>query len=113
MTPLLYLERSEKVFPNRPAAVYGKRSFTYGDLARRVRQLATALRGAGLAPGERVAILCPNTPAMLEATFGVALAGGVLVAINTRLNTEEVSYILDHAGAKILIVDAELGPVLE
>ncbi len=113
MSPLLYLERSENVFPDRVAAVYGERSFTYAQFADRVRRLATALQKAGLQRGDRVAILCPNTPAMFDATFGVALAGGVLVAINTRLNTEEISYILDHSGARILIVDAELGPVLE
>ena len=117
MTPLLYLERSEEVFPERTAAVYGKRSFTYKQFANRVRRLATALRTAGIARGDRVAILCPNNPAMFEAAFGVALAGGVLVAINTRLNAEEISYILDHSGSRVLITDAEfaqtLGPVKE
>jgi len=113
MTPLLYLERSEKVFPERIAAVYGQRSFTYANFANRIRRLATALQAAGIARGDRVAILCPNYPAMLEATFGVALAGGVLVAINTRLNAEEITYILNHSGARILIVDAELAHTLD
>ncbi len=108
LTPLLYLERSERVYPKRIAAVYGKRRFTYGELGQRVRRLATALRRAGIERGDRVAFLAPNVPALLEAHFAVALAGGVLVAINTRLNAEEVGYILDHCGARLFFVDAEL-----
>jgi fatty-acyl-CoA synthase len=113
LTPLLYLERSERVFPDRIAAVYGERRFTYADLATRVRKLATALRGSGLKRGDRVAVLAPNVPAILEAHFGVPMAGGVLVAINTRLNAEEISYILDHSGSRVLLVDAELAAALE
>ena len=112
MTPLLYLERSENVFPERIAAVYGERRFTYSELATRARKLATALRSVGMQRGDRVAVLCPNVPAVLEAHFGVALAGGVLVAINTRLAADEISYILNHSGAKAFIVDAELAHVV-
>ncbi len=113
LTPLLYLERSEKVFPKRIASVYGGRRFTYAEMASRARKLATALASNGLKRGDRVAVLAPNVPAILEAHFGVPMAGGVLVAINTRLNAEEISYILDHSGARILFVDAELATVLE
>jgi len=74
------------VHAGRVGVVYGRRRFTYGELGLRVRKLATALRRAGLRRGDRVAFLAPNVPALLEAHFGVALAGGVLVAINTRLN---------------------------
>src|SRR5437667_961565 len=96
----------------RTAAVYGRRRFTYAELGVRVRRLATALRRAGLRDGDRVAFLAPNVPALLEAHFGVALAGGVLVAINTRLNADEIGYILDHSGARLLFADAELAPPL-
>ncbi len=113
LTPLLYLERSEKVFPERTAAVYGERSLTYQELATRAKKLATALTKFGVKRGDRVAILAPNVPAILEAHFGVPMIGGVLVAINTRLNAEEISYILDHSGARVLLVDAELAAVLE
>jgi fatty-acyl-CoA synthase len=113
MTPLLFLERSERVFPNRTAVVYGKERQTYSEFARRCRQLATALKKAGLQKGDRVAFLCPNTPPLLEAHFGVALAGGVLVAINTRLNGDEIQFILNHSGARFFFVDTELAPVVE
>src|SRR5213078_5192995 len=109
LSPLLFLERAARVHASRTAAVYGRRRFTYADLGARVRRLATALRRAGLCAGDRVAFLAPNVPALLEAHFGVALAGGVLVAINTRLNADEVGYILGHSGARFFFVDAELG----
>jgi fatty-acyl-CoA synthase len=108
LTPLLFIERAALVHAGRAGAVYGRRRVTYADLGVRVRRLATALRRAGLQRGERVAFLAPNVPALLEAHFGVALAGGVLVAINTRLNADEVAYIVNHSGARLLFVDAEL-----
>ena len=108
LTPLLFLERAENVYAERVGAVYGKRRFTWAEIGRRVRRLATALVRAGLRRGDRVAFLAPNVPALLEAHFGVALAGGVLVAINTRLNAAEVAYILDHSGSRFLFVDPEL-----
>jgi fatty-acyl-CoA synthase len=113
LTPLLFLERSERVYPQRTAVVYGERRHSYAEFARRCRRLATALKQAGLRPGDRVAFLAPNIPELLEAHFGVPLAGGVLVAINTRLNGEEIQYILNHSGARFFFVDAELAPVVE
>ncbi len=113
LSPLLLIERAARVHGPRAAVVYGARRFTYAELGERVRRLATALRRAGLARGDRVAALAPNVPALLEAHFGVALAGGVLVAINTRLNAAEIRYILDHAGARVLLVDAELAAGLD
>jgi fatty-acyl-CoA synthase len=77
-------------------------------MAARVNRLASGLKGIGIEKGDRVACLLPNIPAILEAHFGVPLAGGILVAINTRLRCDEVQYILDHSGAKVLIVDTEL-----
>ena len=108
LTPLLFLERAESVYAPRIGVVYGERKQTYAEFGQRVRRLATALRAYGIERGDRVAFLAHNVPAMLEASFGVALAGGVLVAINTRLNGDEVSYILDHSGARLLFVDCEL-----
>src|SRR3989442_13894975 len=61
-----------------------------------------------MAKHDRVAFLCPNIPAMLEAHFGVPAAGGILVAINTRLVADEIAYILKHSGSRFLFVDAEL-----
>jgi fatty-acyl-CoA synthase len=101
------------VFPDRTAVVHGERRYTYRELEDRVDRLARALAAAGLERGDRVAFLSPNTPAMLEAHYGIPAAGGVLVAINTRLSSEEVGYILGHSGARFLFVDAELEPTIE
>src|SRR4026209_2355387 len=108
LTPLSFLERSAYVFPDKIAVIHGARRYTYRQHQERVHRLASALRGAGLAKHDRVAFLCPNIPAMLEAHYGVPAAGGVLVAINTRLSSDEIGYILQHSGSTFLFVDAEL-----
>ncbi len=113
LTPLRFLQRSAAVFRTKPAMVYGDRSWTYPELAERVNRLASALRRAGVQKGDRVACLLPNIPPMLEAHFGVPLSGGILVAINTRLRDEEICAILNHSGAKVLIVDTELAALVE
>jgi fatty-acyl-CoA synthase len=96
------------VFPEKTAIVHGARRISYGEFAIDATRLARALGAAGVEPGDRVAYLCPNTPEMLVAHFAVPLAGAVLVAINTRLAPDEVRYICDHSGARLLVVDAEL-----
>jgi len=113
LSPVSFLERSAYVFPERVAVIHGERRYTYRQLEERVNRLASGLRAAGLSKGDRVAFLCPNIPAMLEAHYGVPEAGGVLVAVNTRLGTEEIRYILTHSGARFLFVDAELEPVVK
>ena len=110
-TPLSFLERSALVWPDKVAVIYGSRRLTYAELAAEAVRVARALRAGGVEPGDRVAYLMPNLPEMLVAHFAVPLSGGVLVAINTRLTAEEVSYILRHSGAKILVTDAALLPV--
>ncbi len=108
LTPLSFLERSARVYAGAEAVVYGDRRHTYRQMQERVWRLASALQGAGIEPGDRVAVLCPNTPPLLEAHFGVPWAGAVLVAINTRLSPGEVEQILTSSGARLLIVDLEL-----
>ena len=110
-TPLSFLERSARVWPDKVAVIYGGRRVTYAEFAAETVRVARALRASGVEPGDRVAYLMPNLPEMLVAHFAVPLAGGVLVAINTRLTGEEVSYILRHSGAKVLVADAALLPV--
>src|SRR5215213_8758668 len=113
LTPLRFLQRSASVFREKPAIVYGDRTWTYPEMAERVNRLASALLAAGIARGDRVAFLVPNIPALLEGHFGVPLAGAILVAINTRLSAPEVAYILEHCGAKALVVDTELAHLVE
>jgi fatty-acyl-CoA synthase len=112
LTPFRFLQRSAAVFREKTAIVYGETTFTYPQLAERVYRLAWALRGAGIERGDRVAVLLPNIPQMAEAHFGVPLSGGIMVAINTRLSAEEVLYILNHSGAKALIVDTEYSTMI-
>jgi fatty-acyl-CoA synthase len=107
LSPLSFLRRSAAVYPDKTAIVHGDRRATYRELAARVNRLASSLRADGLQRHDRVAFLCPNIPALLEAHFAVPAAGGILVAINTRLNADEVGYILQHSGARWLFADAE------
>ena len=113
LTPIWFCQRSGSVFRDKTAVVYGEQRFTYGEFAARVNCLASALRAAGLEKDDRVAFLCPNVPAMLEAHFGVPLAGGILVTINVRLSADEIAYILDHSGSRFLFVDAELSHLVD
>ena len=87
--------------------------YTWGDLYRRSRRLASALTELGLKRGDRVATLMWNHSAHLEAYFGVPVAGGVLHTLNLRLHQDEISYIANHAGDRFLIVDDVLLPVYE
>jgi len=112
LTPLKFLTRNAVTYEKKIAVVYGERRFTYSEFAQRVYLLASALKKAGLRSGDRVAFLAPNIPPMLEAHFGVPLAGGVLVAVNTRLASKEIAYILQHSGARFLCVDAELADLI-
>jgi fatty-acyl-CoA synthase len=107
LTPVSFLERSAYVFPDKVAVIHGARRYTYRQLQARVNRLASALRRAGLQKHDRVGFICPNIPAMLEAHYGVPGAGGILVAINIRLSSEEIGYILKHSGARFLFVDHE------
>ncbi len=113
LTPLSFLSRSASVFPEKVAIVHGDRHYTYREFAERVYRMASHLRVHGLQKGDRVAFLAPNIPSLLEAHYGVPAAGGILVAINTRLNTQEVDFLLQHSGARYLFVDAELYPLVE
>ncbi len=108
LTPLLFLERSADVFADAVAVVHGDARITYRELAARVTRTANALRASGIRPGDRVAYLCQNTPALLEAHFAVALAGAVLVALNTRLAPQEVAAICRHSGSRMLVADTAL-----
>jgi fatty-acyl-CoA synthase len=110
LTPLAFLERTVRVFPNKTAVVYGDNRWTYAQFAERVGRFAGALVRAGVEPGDRVAVLAPNVPELLEAHFAVLRVRAALVAINTRLRAREVGDILDHSGARVVLVDPELAP---
>jgi fatty-acyl-CoA synthase len=105
LSPLSFLLRSAAVFPDRRAMTLDGRSHTYAEMLQRVEALAGALRQLGVGTGDRVAAVLPNLPAMLEAHYAVPGIGAILIPINTRLAAPEVAWILDHSGAKILLVD--------
>ena len=112
LTPLDFLARSAWVYRDRIAVVDGERRFTYAELGERVHRQAGALRAMGVQPGDRVAVLAPNTVAALEAHFGVLQAGAVLVMLNTRLQAAELAWILNHCEARVAIADPQLAPAL-
>jgi fatty-acyl-CoA synthase len=113
LNPVDFLYRAAYLYPDKVAVVHGQRRYGYRELAERSWRLASALRSAGLAKGDRVATLLFNSPAMLEAHFGVPAAGGILVAVNNRLSSAEVGYILRHSGARYLLLDTTLAPVTQ
>jgi len=108
LNPVDFLERAAYIYPDKTAVVHGERRYSYRQLADRSWRLANALRSAGLGKGDRVATLMVNSPAMLEAHFGVPAAGGILVAVNHRLASAEVGYILAHSGARFLLLHTAL-----
>lgn len=103
------MKRAANVFPDKLAIVHEDLKYTYKEFYDRARQLASALDQHGLEVGDTVAVLAPNVPTMLDAHYGVPMMGGVLNAINYRLNAKEVAFILDHGEAKVFIVDGEFG----
>ncbi len=105
LSPVLFLERTLRVFPDRTAVIQGKRRWSYREFGAEVGRMAGALRRAGIVAGDRVAILSPNTPWHLAAHFALPLLAAPLVSINTRLSAAEIAYILRHSGARLLLVD--------
>jgi fatty-acyl-CoA synthase len=107
LTPLSFLARAAEVYPDQTAIIHGARSWTYHEFYARARRLASALVKRGIKRGDTVAVVLPNVPAMLEAHYGVAMAGAVLNSINTRLDAPVIAFQLDHGEAKVLISDRE------
>ena len=112
LDPFSFLERSAFVYPDKPAVVYGDKTYTYRELRERVDRLAGALAQAGVTKGDRIAFIVPNIPPMLEGHYGPMSIGAALVAINTRLSAREIAYILNHSKAKVLVFDSEFAPTV-
>jgi acyl-CoA synthetase (AMP-forming)/AMP-acid ligase II len=108
LSPLALLERSARAYPGRPAVCDGERTLSFADFAGRAWRLGAALRALGVEPEERVAMLSLNRHELLEAHFGVPAARGALCAVNTRLAPPEVRFIVEHCGARVLLLDPEL-----
>ena len=113
LSPLSFIERAAEVYPQRTAIVHGSLRRTWLQTYERCRRLASALRSAGIGKGATVAVMLPNTPPMVEAHFGVAMAGAVLNTLNTRLDPEAIAFMLEHGEASAVIVDPEFAPVMQ
>src|SRR5882757_5181288 len=107
LTPLLFLERAASVFPDHTAIIHGPLRRSYSEFYARARQLGSALAKRGIKHGDTVSAVLANTPAMLEAHYGVPMTGAVLNTINTRLDAATIAFQLDHAEAKVVITDRE------
>ena len=112
ISPLSFIERTAEVYPDRLAIVHGPLRQTWSQTYARARQLASALHRAGIGKNDTVAVMLPNTPPMVEAHFGVPMAGAVLNALNTRLDPEAIAFMLDHGEAKAVIVDPEFAATM-
>src|SRR5215470_8951617 len=113
LTPIGFLLRSAAVYPNRLAVAYGERRYSWREALERCRRLASALAARGVGRGDTVALMAPNLPEAFEAHFGVPMAGGVLNALNIRLDPDTIAFILRHGEAKALITDTEFAPVIK
>ncbi|MCX5591974.1 acyl-CoA synthetase [Alcaligenes endophyticus] len=117
LSPLSFIERAAQVYPHRLAVVHGDANtdirYTWSELYSRCRQLASALATQGISKGDTVAVMLPNTPAMVEVHFAVPMTGAVLNTLNTRLDASTLAYMLDHGEAKAVLVDGEFAAVMQ
>lgn len=113
LSPLSFIERTAKVYPNRIAVIHGERRYTWKETYARARQLADALARRGIGKGDTVAIMGANTPETYEAHFGVPMTGAVLNALNIRLDAATIAFILDHGEAKVLLTDREFSATVK
>ena len=113
LTPLAFLQRCAEVFPGHAAVIHGAQIHSYAQLYTRARRLASALARRGVARGDTVAVMLANTPAMVEAHYGVPMAGAVLNTLNTRLDAAIIAFTLDHGNAKVLITDREFAKTVK
>src|SRR5579871_5126538 len=112
LTPLSFLARTAAVYPNHTSTVYEGRRFTWAETYARCRRFASYLAGRGIGPGDTVAAMLPNIPAMNEAHFAVPMTGAVLNTLNIRLDAAAIAFQLDHGGAKVILVDPEFSGVI-
>ena len=113
LTPIGFLERAARVYPDRIAMIHGDWQATWKETYSRCRRLASALSKRGIGKGDTVALMAPNVPAIYEAHFGVPMIGAVLNTLNTRLDPEAIAFQLEHGEAKVVITDREFSPTIE
>jgi len=112
LTPLSFIARAAAVYPERLAVIHGAVRRNWAQTYARCRQLASSLAKHGMGPGDTVAVMLPNIPAMVEAHFGVPMTGAVLNSLNTRLDATAIAFMLDHSETKVVLVDREFSGVM-
>lgn len=112
LTPLDFIKRTASVYPDRISIIHGELRQTWAQTYSRSLKLASALQKRGIGKGDTVAVMLPNTPAMVEMHFGVPLSGAVLNCLNIRLDAESLAFMLQHGEAKIIFVDSEFSQVI-
>src|SRR6202140_215277 len=113
LTPLTLLARAAAVYPAHPAIIHGALRRSYAEFYARARRLASALAKRGIKRGDSVSAMLANTPAMLECHYGAPMTQGVLNTLNTRLDAPIIAFSLDHAEAKVVIIDREFSTVMK
>ncbi len=113
LSPLSLIDRAAAVYPDHPSIIHETRRFTWRETYARCRRLADALARKGIGVGDTVAVMASNTPEMYEASFAVAMTGGVINTLNVRLDAEAIAFCLEHGEAKILLTDTEFAPTIE
>ncbi len=112
LTPIDFIDRAAAVYGERLAVVHGGIRRNWRETYARTRRLGSALNQRGIAKDDTVAVLLPNIPEMVEAHFGIPMAGAVLNTLNTRLDLATLQYMLKHGEAKALIADTEYLPLV-
>ena len=113
LSPLSFLERTRKTFPNQIAIEYKDYNLNYNEAGKRCDALANLIKNYDFNSGSTIAVMLPNIPVMWECHFGIPMAVGVLNAINTRLDSHTVRFILEHGEAKLFIYDSEYSLIIE
>ena len=113
LSPLSFLERTRKTFPNQIAIEYKDYNLSYNEAGERCDALANLIKNYNFNSGSTIAVMLPNIPVMWECHFGIPMAVGVLNAINTRLDSHTVRFILEHGEAKLFIYDSEYSLIIE
>ena len=112
LSPLSFIKRAAKIFPDHPAVINGARIYTWSETYERSRRLASALEARGIGKGDTVSLMLPNGPAFYECFYGVPVTGAVMNPLNYRLEADSLAFILDHAECKVLLTDTEFAPVI-
>ena len=113
LTPLSFIERTAATYPEKTAVIHGSISRSWKETYVRCRKLASAIERHGLKAGDTVAVMLPNVPAMVEAHFGISMMGGVLNALNIRLDADAIAFILEHGEAKLLLTYREFSGTIK